>query len=238
MEKGLSSSKTRENILLSKPVEELNSLCRNEEYYEICSSPSFWMSYFEKRGLAILKKGVDFKSWYNLYLASREAKQIATIITREMVEGVARVTVPLYKVQDPKIIEIEEIDLKAIEEFLEVARLEGEVEEAERELKELEREYGDVIADAYRGGSSSEELNEIMERMADLREFVQQTEERAYLSLYEENDKIVYQLWAEGRLKREGTFFNERVREKKLTFIISPEELENLLYRLAFFGLV
>lgn len=214
------------NILLSLPFKELPIVCQtNRDYYSICSSNHFWKEYFLRHDLPILEAGVNFSSWYNLFIASRQAMSLANIRARFLIEGPSELELALDKVEDPSIIEVDGIDPQVIQEYLDLSRVGGEYEEALRELEEFDEEYADIIADAHVSGETSPELQNILEIRDELESIVEATpQEQSFLFLYQgEGEKVVYELSAGQRRK---------------VILLPPEELLILLYRLYFYNLI
>lgn len=207
-----------QNILLTAPAEELTSLCSvSKNFYDLCSSRAFWVQRFRDDNLPMLRQGTDFSSWYRIYMNSLNAKEEAQQDIDEIRNGKIY-TLPLPI--DPSVIQIKEISGRTLQEFIDIAE---RIREEEEEYNNLYEEYKYDLAEAQQTGESSERLDEIREMLSELAEA---EGGEAYLKIYQHEGSFFYRLYA--------------IREdeiKKVTVTIPLDELENLFYRINFFGL-
>lgn len=207
------------------------SLCRtNREFFNLCSSSSFWREKFRREDIPIVEEGYDYDSWLEIYKKSVNAKRRTETLVSQGYEQLF--WLPLYLVRNPEVIMVPGVDSQVVEKYIKLAHEQAKnLFIAQQELEELQRDYSYEFSEVYSGEFTEEEvtpeLAEILDRIEELQETISEINVNSvYLTVYHKKDYI-YEL-------------NEETREEKYKedFVIDEEELYDLLFRLYYYGLI
>lgn len=197
------------SILQEVPVEDLPAFCAsNRQYRGLCSDRYLWYSIFEKEGLTLLEEGTDLPSWLAVYRGS--------VLSREKADYI----LSLYQKERRGWIDVfKRIPLYKIRD----ASLLGEEEDPElSELVSIDL-YSKQLRDAQ-GLQDTSFTEPIPYNQFSYTEGVEVSEE-TFLVITKRGKEFVLSV-------------EDKENHADLERTISEEQTRNILYRLAYYGLL